>query len=474
MNELNRSDLCFELVSNGNYEEACYLLELIQKRLEADERDRAEDRGLELCLPLPLALAASRQWLQRRAVLSADPVSVLLHQAACHVPFYRQVVGAKSGAQLTLDDFPLISRMEIVERYDQFLSELFAGEQFKKFKPTSGTTGKPFIIWFDMASFYDLSYATYGSVAAMMPSLASAIMPGKLAAIQVTDYPFVWRASTVLPSLKYGRLERRTFIGRPERDGKLIEEMRDACPPLLCGMASSLVLFSELDRAVPSLNRRIAPTAIFVSGENLFEDDRARLEEWFRCQVFNAYTSSEGGLIALECKHRRGLHVQEDRVRLEVLGPGGKLSDEGCGEIVLTNFMNWAMPFIRYRTGDRATIRKERCPCGFSGSTLIELPGREASQFTASERCIDPRTLDAALTRLPIKQFTVIQEGDGRFEVNWTPASPEIPGETVETAIADVMRENLGEVKLTVRRLERLSGPGQKISRYINRQDLKS
>src|SRR5207244_4441507 len=104
--------------------------------------------------------------------------------------------------------------------------------------------------------------------------------------------------------------------------------------PLLCGMPSSLLDFTRLDQTVQLEPYARLPIAIFVSGESLFGDTRQQLEQWFGCKVYEGYTSSEGGLIALECRYGRGLHVQNWRVKLEVLDEKGNLSNEGAGELV--------------------------------------------------------------------------------------------------------------------------------------------
>jgi phenylacetate-CoA ligase len=47
------------------------------------------------------------------------------------------------------------------------------------------------------------------------------------------------------------------------------------------------------------------------------------------------------------------------------------------GEVIATGFANRAMPLIRYRTGDVATLRKRAgCPCGRSRPIIDELDGR--------------------------------------------------------------------------------------------------
>ncbi len=111
---------------------------------------------------------------------------------------------------------------------------------------------------------------------------------------------------------------------------------------------------------------------------------RSRMEESFRCEVFDRYGSRETGDMAGECDEHRGLHVLPWTCHLEVLdgqdepvGPGEE------GEIVVTGFTNRAMPLIRYRIGDRARVPAERsvCPCGRDTQMLASITGRTVDMF---------------------------------------------------------------------------------------------
>ena len=91
-----------------------------------------------------------------------------------------------------------------------------------------------------------------------------------------------------------------------------------------------------------------------------------------RCPVsraVNFYGLSEmcGPGVASECLEARdGLHVHEDHFVVEVVDPDtGVLLDEGAeGELVFTTLLKEAMPMLRYRTGDIASVTFEPCRCG--------------------------------------------------------------------------------------------------------------
>ena len=63
-----------------------------------------------------------------------------------------------------------------------------------------------------------------------------------------------------------------------------------------------------------------------------------------------------------------GVHLIESEFIAEVIDPttGERAVADGetAGELVLTNLGRWGSPLIRYRTGDRVTLTRERCRCG--------------------------------------------------------------------------------------------------------------
>ncbi len=77
--------------------------------------------------------------------------------------------------------------------------------------------------------------------------------------------------------------------------------------------------------------------------------------------------------IAGECHKQHGLHIQEDHFYPEIIDPrtGTVLGDDQSGELVLTTLSMEAMPLIRYRTGETAVLKRERCSCGRTSARLI-------------------------------------------------------------------------------------------------------
>jgi hypothetical protein len=143
------------------------------------------------------------------------------------------------------------------------------------------------------------------------------------------------------------------------------------------------------------------------------------------------------------------------------------LRDEGAGELVLTNMANWALPVIRYRTGDRATL-KQGCECGYAGATLLELPARETENFRAGRDTITTREFDAVLCSQDVKQFQVTQVAPTEFAVVWIPSSTTASLDIMNEALRQRLEEAIPQATIRVRAVESITKPGGKVRRYIS------
>ena len=99
---------------------------------------------------------------------------------------------------------------------------------------------------------------------------------------------------------------------------------------------------------------------------------RERIEKELGVEAFDHTGATEVGAHGFSCSARDGVHINESEFIVEVIGATGEVTDEGDGELVLTNLGRWCMPVIRYRTGDRVRAVRGTCSCG---RTLVKLEG---------------------------------------------------------------------------------------------------
>ncbi|MFV0422615.1 DVU_1553 family AMP-dependent CoA ligase [Oleidesulfovibrio sp.] len=124
----------------------------------------------------------------------------------------------------------------------------------------------------------------------------------------------------------------------------------------------------------------------------------------FGCRVLTHWGMTETGLGgALSCGDE-GMHLREADLLAEIIDPqtGTPLPDGNEGELVITTLRRTAMPLIRYRTGDLATILPDACSCGSPLRRIRSGKGRihGAKQLPSGE-LLYPADLDNILLPLP-------------------------------------------------------------------------
>ena len=137
----------------------------------------------------------------------------------------------------------------------------------------------------------------------------------------------------------------------------------------------------------------------------------------------SAYGSREVGAVACQCLERGGLHIATQAHLVESIGPDQRPVMEVDGELAITPLMNYAMPFIRYRIGDRGRMTRRLCACGRAFPMLEALTGRvvEVLHNRKGEQ-IDPIffiwIMAEKINNKVLKKGQIVQEEDGAITVN--------------------------------------------------------
>jgi phenylacetate-coenzyme A ligase PaaK-like adenylate-forming protein len=214
-------------------------------------------------------------------------------------------------------------------------------------------------------------------------------------------------------------------------DLELLDRLAALRPDVLVGSPSVLARTARaMTRERPGA---IAPRLVISGGEVLLPLERSQISNGLRARVVDMYSSHELGLIGWECPRGAGLHVADDSVLLEVLANGRPAEPGEEGEVVATRLHAFAMPFIRYRTGDVATRGPAPCPCGAAFSTILTVQGRMIDHFDMPDgRLLHPNALVVHLLRDAarwVAQYQLTQETRGRIVLRIAPLVPPTPEE---------------------------------------------
>ena len=196
--------------------------------------------------------------------------------------------------------------------------------------------------------------------------------------------------------------------------------MKKRPPSLVWGHAHNMYLFASFleKRGI----RDIRPKGMFSAGMVLHPWERKKVEEVFQCEFMDRYGCEEFGIIAAECRAREGLHINTDDLIVEFLNKEGRPVKPGeLGHVVVTDLMNYVMPFIRYKMEDVAVPSAHKCSCGRTQPLIEKIEGRLADFIlTPDGRMISGISLtDHFGANIPgVGQIQIVQEKIDELTLN--------------------------------------------------------
>ena len=115
------------------------------------------------------------------------------------------------------------------------------------------------------------------------------------------------------------------------------------------------------------------------------------------------------------------------------------------GRVVITDLFNYAMPMIRYDTGDLA-VRKQTSDCRWNTICLERIEGRKADiTYTAEGEPISPSTWGVLFWEFPdIKQYQIIQESRTEYVIRMNVEKDRYDEAKLYTLVKNVV----GDVKI--------------------------
>ena len=179
-----------------------------------------------------------------------------------------------------------------------------------------------------------------------------------------------------------------------------------------------------------------------VTGAPLPPTLRARLQDGFGVDVYQAYGTADTGLLGYECAEKDGWHVAPEVV-VEVLVPGDDrpAADGEAGQVVVTS-PNEVYPLVRFGTGDLSAWKRAPRPGGRPGPRLAGFLGRVGEGVKVKGMFVHPRELAAALgSDSAVARYQAVVTADGARDV-FTVQVEAAPGAVVDkTALTARIRE---------------------------------
>ena len=334
---------------------------------------------------------------------------------AAAVPFYRDALAAAGVTAediQSLDDLrrlPLTTKADLRKHYPLgFLA--VPRSQIARVHGSSGTTGKPTFVAYTTA---DLQ--TWADLCARF------LVAGGLRAEHIVQIAFGYGLFTGGFGLHYG-VERvgagvvPAASGNTRRQIMLLQDL--AVDALVCTPSYALNI-AEVCHAEGVDPHELPLAYAHFGGEPWTEDMRIQIEADLGILAFNNYGLSEviGPGVSGECVARCGMHIQDDHFLVECVNPDTlePVPDGQPGELVFTAMTKQAMPILRYRTRDIASLDRTPCACGRTTPRMSRIGGRTDDMLIIRGVNVFPSQIEEALLRVggtaPHYQIEVTRPG---------------------------------------------------------------
>jgi phenylacetate-CoA ligase len=166
-----------------------------------------------------------------------------------------------------------------------------------------------------------------------------------------------------------------------EKIAKYIDALKSKKPKMIRGFPNAMSIVADyiLQKNI-KLNFE---SNVISTGEPLQAHQRKSFEKVFHGQVFNSYSAREVALIGQECERHDGLHINMECNFVEFVDKdnGTWVKSGEIGDIIITDLLNYGMPFIRYQIGDVGIPDSKLCPCGRGLELFGGVEGRDADIF---------------------------------------------------------------------------------------------
>ena len=352
----------------------------------------------------------------------------LLNHAVASTPFYLKNKGYKS-----LQNFPIIDKNLIVDNYENFKSSEYLNKKLYK-ATSSGSTGIPFSILQDSCK--------------RKRNTADVIYFSEQAGGALGDRLYVFKLwndgnkkGALTSWLQNVYAHNVMDTSDDDLDLLLNELIKGTEPKNILGYPSFFEEFCTYTNGLPSKPKLCGIKSIISFAEGLKENQRQLIESFFGVPVYERYSNNENGILAQKTINSPNIFtLNSASYYFEILKVD---SDEHVkpgevGRFVVTDLFNYAMPMIRYDTGDMTVYEKSESGQAYISSVF----GRRMDTiFDTKDEIVSPYIFSRVLDFGLIKQYQFVQIGQKEYVFKLNGVKENI----MEDKIIEFFKEYLGK-----------------------------
>ncbi|MDH7444009.1 CoF synthetase [Aquimarina sp. 2201CG14-23] len=335
--------------------------------------------------------------------LSQDTKDVYLQQILAHAVsttwFYQKYTNYNS-----ILDFPVINKNMIRDNFDEFVSSKYNPDSCVLVS-TSGSTGAPFSV------LQDINKRCRSTGDNLYFSKRSGYEIG-----QKLMYIKIWPDTikrTLFSKFWWQNVYPQSVFKLTDSDiNNFIKDLKkDTSKKSLLGYASSFATICKYLDAVNAPPVSCNMQSVIAMSEGLNPYIRSRMEKYFGVAPVSRYSNNENGILAQEDRNVASkFTINSASYYIEILDLDKDISigSRKRGRIVVTDLHNYAMPLIRYDTGDVGMIEYNEGGVAY----LSSIEGRKLDLIYNTKGEIIPSHVSYKLCKYgEYKQFQLIQYG---------------------------------------------------------------
>lgn len=379
-------------------------------------------------------------------------LSKLLEHAYENVPYYRRVFDERNlkpsdiESVASLGKLPYLTKQIIQSNFGDLRARNIPRGKVEMVS-TSGSTGSPFSFLREK----DLEEVQKAFIARAFNSHDSRLY------FEKTTWLRSYVPKEKEPIYRYEPHERMMFLSAYNLSSKTIRDYKRLIETYegrtLVGYPSSLYILALLaEREGLQIN---GLDVTHVGSEALLDEWERKIEQVLGVPVKDHYGMAERVALFHRCGNSNLYHENLEYAVVEIVNQEGDM-----GEVVGTSLWNYAMPLIRYKTGDYARVHRGNatCECGRGlPLSVSKFEGRTDDIIvTAGNHYIPGVNFYTLLYKIPgIKMFKIIQHALAEVEVQ-VMASDAFTADR-EFVLFDGLRQRLGpEVRVEINRVEEI------------------
>lgn len=316
--------------------------------------------------------------------LIEDDLKNLLFEVNKFVPYY------KNNKFLDFKNLPIITKNIISQNVREYISSKYTKDEVVVVR-TSGSYGTP------------LDYLL--TKEKKQNQLAEVIYFGRKNNYDVGIRHGYFRSNPHKTKFKFW-LQNETFFASKNLNQNFLKKgvlnLKKNKIKTLIGFPSAISYLAKYSLDQGYTYKDFKVNGVITSSENLTKYQRDVIREAFNCEVHSRYSTEELGVLANEYNEDSGFVINTANYIIEVLAlDSDKSVNIGeIGRVVVTDLNSFAMPLIRYETGDLAKVKKFLCVDKGWVESLESLSGRTIQVlYSTKDEALYPLYLDTIMEK---------------------------------------------------------------------------